>query len=52
MAEETKHDLYLKRIQVILAILAGLAAVILGFYNVKKNVFTENAPGSLKKRPI
>ncbi len=47
MAEETKHDLYLKRIQVILAILGGLAAVIIGFYNIRKNVFTDNTPGIL-----
>ncbi len=47
MVEETKHDLYLKRTQVILAILGGLAAVIIGFYNVKKNVFSDNSPGSL-----
>ncbi len=47
MVEETKHDLYLKRIQVILAILGALAAVIIGFYNIKKNVFVDNSPGTL-----
>ena len=47
MVEETKHDLYLKRIQVILAILGALAAVIVGFYNVRKNVFNDNSPGAL-----
>ena len=36
MAEETKHDLLLKRINVTLAILASLTAVAVGVYNVKK----------------
>lgn len=31
--EETKHDLWLKRAQVIVAILAGLATFIFGVYN-------------------
>ena len=39
--EETKHDLWLKRIQITIAILAGLATLILGVYNVKKNVFSK-----------
>lgn len=47
MVEETKHDLILKRIQVIIAILGGLAAVIIGFYNVKKNLFPDNALGAV-----
>ena len=47
MAEETKHDLLLKRAQVIIAILGGLAAVILGFYNVKKSIFSDHAPGNV-----
>ena len=41
MGEESKHDLLLKRIQIIIAILGGLAAVILGFYNVKKTTFSK-----------
>ena len=44
MAEETKHDLYLKRIQVIIAILGELAALILGIYNVKKDVLSKKKP--------
>ena len=44
MPEETKHDLYLKRINVILAILGGLAAVAVGFYNVKKAYFDKPVP--------
>ena len=46
-AEETKHDLFLKRAQVTVAILAGLATLILSVYNVKKSVFTDNLPGSV-----
>jgi len=46
--EETKHDLWLKRVQITIAILAGLATLILGIYNVKKNIFSnkeaEQAP--------
>ena len=42
--EETKHDLWLKRTQIIIAILAGVATLILGIYNVKKNVFSKNNP--------
>ena len=44
MPEETEHDLYLKRINVILAILGGLAVVAVGFYNVKKAYFDKPAP--------
>lgn len=36
MSEGTRHDLLLKRIQIIIAILASLATFIVGFYNVKK----------------
>jgi len=44
MAEETKHDIFLKRVQVTVAILAGLATLILGVYNVKKTLFSKNEP--------
>jgi len=44
MTEETKHDLFLKRAQVIIAILGGLAALILGIYNVKKDVLSKKKP--------
>ena len=47
MVEETKHDLLLKRTQITIAILAGIATLILGVYNVKKYVFTETSPGAL-----
>ena len=43
-AEETKHDLFLKRVQVTIAILAGLTALILGIYNIKKNILTKSVP--------
>ncbi len=46
MVEETKHDLLLKRVQITIAILAGIATLILGVYNVKKYVFTETSPGA------
>ena len=55
MAEETKHDLYLKRVQIIVAILGGLAALVLGIYNVKKDVFSkknpEEAPRVVAQKP-
>lgn len=39
--EETKHDLFLKRIQITVAILAGLATLVVGVYNAKKLIFPE-----------
>ena len=36
MVEETKHDLFLKRIQILIAILVGVASLILAIYNIKK----------------
>ena len=48
--EETKRDLWLKRTQITIAILAGLATLILGIYNVKKNIFSKEdsqAPASI-----
>ena len=42
--EETKHDLFLKRAQVTVAILAGLATLVLGIYNIKKNLFSKETP--------
>ena len=44
MVEETKHDLWLKRIQISLAIVAGIITVIIGAYNLKKNVFAKPEP--------
>ena len=38
-AEETKHDLLLKRINIAIAIPGGLAALAVGIYNVKKSYF-------------
>ena len=53
--EETKHDLWLKRIQITVAILAGLATLILGVYNVKKNIFSKKdsaeTPQAVVQRP-
>ena len=37
--EETKHDLMLKRVQIVIGILAGLTAFAVGVYNVKKTYF-------------
>ncbi len=57
-AEETKHDLLLKRIQVTIAILAGLATLVLGVYNVNKTFFNKAepvaapAPAAPEKDPI
>ena len=43
-AEETKHDLLLKRVNITIAILGGLLAVAVGFYNVRKAYFEKPAP--------
>ena len=51
MAEETKHDILLKRIQIVLAIIAGVITVILGVYNVKKNLFTKEQPVAVTPAP-
>ena len=40
-AEETKHDLFLKRVQITIAILAGIATLVVGIYNAKKVIFPE-----------
>ncbi len=42
--EEPKNDLWLKRIQITLAILGSLLAVAVGIYNVKKTYFEKPAP--------
>ncbi len=42
--EETKHDLLLKRINITVAIVAGLLAVAVGVYNVRKSYFEKPAP--------
>ena len=44
MAEETKHDLFLKRVNITIAILGGLLAVAVGVYNFKKAYFEKPAP--------
>ena len=41
--EDTKHDLWLKRTQLIIALLGGLAALAVGIYNVKKIYFEKPA---------
>ncbi len=46
-AEETKHDLLLKRAQITIAILAGVTTLVIGVYNVKKNVLTPSGPGKM-----
>lgn len=48
MAEETKSDLMLKRTQITIAILAGLATLIVGVWNVKKNVLDESGSGNIE----
>ena len=47
MAEETKHDLMLKRTQVIIAILTATVGLVLGVYNMNKSMFTKNYPGDI-----
>lgn len=53
VAEETRHDLLLKRIQITIAILAGLATLILGVYNINKTFFAkpEPAPAAVPVAP-
>ena len=48
MAEETKHDLFLKRAQIIVAIIGGICAAVLGVYNVKKNIFSKPEPAAVQ----
>ena len=38
---EEKHDLLLKRTQVVIAILGGLTALILGIYNINKSILSK-----------
>ena len=42
--EETKHDLLLKRVQIVLAIVGSMIAIAVGGYNVKKTFFEKPAP--------
>jgi hypothetical protein len=44
MPEETRNDILLRRIQITLAILASLAGIAVGIYNVKKIYFEKPAP--------
>ena len=44
MAEETKHDILLKRVQIIIAIVGGIIGVLIGIYNFKKAVKSEPPP--------
>ena len=45
MAEETKHDLLIKRIQISIGILVGIVSLVLGLYNVKNTVFSKQGTG-------
>ncbi len=45
--EESRHDLWLKRAQVTIAILAGVTTLVIGVYNVKKSMFTPSGPGKI-----
>lgn len=45
MVEETKNDLLLKRVQIIITILGGIAALIIGLYNLK-TIFSTSGSGS------
>lgn len=44
---ESKKDTVLKRTQLVIAILAGLATLAVGGYNVKKTFFAPTGPGAL-----
>ena len=43
-SQETKHDLFLKRLNLVLAILGSAVALAVGVYNLKKNYFEKPAP--------
>lgn len=45
--EETTHDLIFKRIQLAIAILAGIATLAVGAYNVKHTFFVKTGPGNV-----
>lgn len=47
MADETKHDAWLKRTQVWLGILVGVVTLIVGIHNVGQTVFSKNGPGGV-----
>jgi hypothetical protein len=47
MAEEIKRDVFMNRIQVVITILGGIMALIVGISNVTNSVFANKAPGSL-----
>ena len=49
--EETKHDLTLKRVQIGLAILVSLVALIAGIYNFKKSLNEKPAPKAPEPPP-
>ncbi len=49
--EETKHDLMLKRVQITLAILGSLIALIVGIYNFKKTVLEKPTQQEMPKMP-
>ncbi len=40
MADESKQDLFLKRAQILIAILAGVTTLAVGVYNIKKSYFS------------
>ena len=44
MAEETKHDVLLKRVQIVLAIGVAITGLIVGIFNVKKAAKPEPPP--------
>ena len=42
--EETKHDLLMRRTQLVIAILVGITGLVLGVYNIKKNILSKQEP--------
>ncbi len=47
MAEETKHEIFLKRAQLVIAVMVGVVTLILGLYNAKKTFFSKTGPGGI-----
>ena len=47
MPEETKHEVFLKRAQLVIAVLVGVVTLIVGVYNAKRTLFSKSGPGQI-----
>ncbi len=46
--EETKHELAMKKLQMLLGILVGVVTLVVGVYNAKNLVFAKKGPGAVR----